>query len=500
MNNTDETLKILKASQADGKDMSLLKTTGNFNTTLGLVWYDLEPAAKMLYPVITPLRNMIPRVPGDGGTATNWKGITAINAGNLSAGVSEGQRNAAITTTTANYVATYKGLGFEDYVTWEADYATKNFDDVKALSALGLLRSLMIAEEKCILWGNASLLLTKTPTPTGTITTTGGALAAGSTYDIYCVALTAEGYFNASVTAGIPQSVSRTNVDGTTDTYNGGAAPTSDVYKAAVAASPSTSAAKVACTVTAVKGAAAYAWFCGLTAQSPSAVKLTAITTVNTYTYTGLETQGTQLIGSISASDLSCNTLLFDGLLTQICTAASGAYYKSLDGAALTTNSAGGITEIDTALQSFWDNYRLSPDIMLVSAQELTNINNKVIAAGGAPLVRFTIDSGNGGTPNLTAGAVVGNYLNKYTMNGGSLVKIMLHPNIPTGMIIFYSTSIPYPLSNVSNILQIKTRREYHQIEWPLKTRKYEYGVYVDELLQNYFLPAFGVITNILNG
>jgi hypothetical protein len=52
-------------------------------------------------------------------------------------------------------------------------------------------------------------------------------------------------------------------------------------------------------------------------------------------------------------------------------------------------------------------------------------------------------------------------------------------------------------LSGVGNILQIKSRREYYQIEWPLRTRRYEYGVYADELLQNYFPPAFGVLKNI---
>ena len=45
-----------------------------------------------------------------------------------------------------------------------------------------------------------------------------------------------------------------------------------------------------------------------------------------------------------------------------------------------------------------------------------------------------------------------------------------------------------------------RTRREYHQIEWPLRSRKYEYGVYVDEVLQHFFPPALGVISNITAG
>ena len=38
--------------------------------------------------------------------------------------------------------------------------------------------------------------------------------------------------------------------------------------------------------------------------------------------------------------------------------------------------------------------------------------------------------------------------------------------------------------------MQIRTRQDYYQIEWPLRTRKYEYGVYADEVLQHYFPPS----------
>ena len=71
---------------------------------------------------------------------------------------------------------------------------------------------------------------------------------------------------------------------------------------------------------------------------------------------------------------------------------------------------------------------------------------------------------------------------------------------MPAGMMIFYSDSIPYPLSNVGSVLVKKLRRDYYQIEWPLKSRKYEYGVYFDGVLQCYFPPAFGMIHNIAAG
>ena len=37
-------------------------------------------------------------------------------------------------------------------------------------------------------------------------------------------------------------------------------------------------------------------------------------------------------------------------------------------------------------------------------------------------------------------------------------------------------------------------------MEWPLRSRRYEYGVYTDQVLQVYFPPANAVLTNIARG
>ena len=83
----------------------------------------------------------------------------------------------------------------------------------------------------------------------------------------------------------------------------------------------------------------------------------------------------------------------------------------------------------------------------------------------------------------------------------GQEVPVQVHPDLPPGTILFETIlNLPYKLSGVDNVVQVRTRQEYYQITWPLQTRKYEFGVYVDEVLQNYFPPAFGVITNIADG
>jgi hypothetical protein len=39
--------------------------------------------------------------------------------------------------------------------------------------------------------------------------------------------------------------------------------------------------------------------------------------------------------------------------------------------------------------------------------------------------------------------------------------------------------------------------RDYYQTEWPRRTRAYEYGVYTDQVLQNFFMPGMYVLTNL---
>jgi hypothetical protein len=459
----------------------------SFSQSTGLVNYDLEAYAKLLYPVLTPMRNIIPRVKGNGGTATNWKQITGVNINNMTAGVSEGQRGGAISDAVADKVAAYKGLGLENYITFEADYAAQGFDDARARAVQSLLNATMIQEERIILGGNNSLALGTTGTPTLAAATTGGTLAT-ATLSVICVALAHRAWRDGSVAAGVPTQITRTNMDGTTDVVKGGHANKSTAASVSVTG-PTGS---VTATVAVKNGAAAYAWYWGASGSET----LGAITSINSVKITANAT-GTQLASALAANDQSQDSLLFDGLLTQLWTPGSGAYNVSLPtgaagvGTGFTSDGAGGINELDDALQAFWDNYRLSPDVMWVSGKTLRSASKVAFANGSSPVV---IASMNAGGASLSGGTVLKDYLNKIT---NKLVAFRVHPDLPDGMVVFWSDGVPYPISNVANILQIKTRQEYVQREWPLRTRRYEFGVYADELLQCYFPPAFGVLNNI---
>ena len=152
-NPSNETLRLIKESQsAPISDGALSKSfTQSGSATSGLTYYDLQPGAVTLFPVVTPLRNRVPRVGSGRGVQANWKAITGINITSVNVGVSEGNRGGVIATATQDYMAAFKGLGLEDYVTFEADYAAEGFADLKGLAVQGLLRALMIGEEKVIL-------------------------------------------------------------------------------------------------------------------------------------------------------------------------------------------------------------------------------------------------------------------------------------------------------------------------------------------------------------
>ena len=461
----------------------------------GLTSYPVEIGAKKLFPVITPLRNAIPRVPAYGGIQASWRAITGVNVGGVSAGVSQGNRGGIIATTTQDFVAAYRGLGLEDTVTFEAEYSAEGFDDVKALASHGLLQALMIAEEKMILGGNTSQALGTTPTPTLVALGSGGALQNAS-YKVYCAALAFDGYANATLSGGVPTTITRNNADGSVDIYGGGTARIS----AAATVTPAAGGA-INASVSPVPGAVAYAWFWGTGGAANE--KLGAITTLNSVAITDAAAGAQRADDPGLAQDNSINALAFDGLIAQIARTGSNAYLRALPtgapgaGTPLTGDGAGGIVEIDEALKAFWDDFRLSPTCIFVSAQEHKNITRKILAGNAASAQRFVFSVEQG---MIAGGTMVRSYLNKYSMAGSIEIPIKLHPNMPPGALLFYSETLPYPLSNVANVVQMRTRRDYYQIDWPRRARRYEYGIYCDEVLQNYFPPAFGLLTNIADG
>ena len=469
-------------------------------STQGLVAYDLTGPSKKLYPILTPLRNRIPRVQGFG-TAHNWRAITDIDTSRLSPGIPEGARAQPIGVTVKEYARKFVTIGKEGTVTYEQQSAGQGFEDARATNVLVTMQGAMRDEEQLIVGGNGSLALGTTPTPTLSAAGSGSSLT-NVAHTVRVVALAHPAWLRSRVANGwgVPMTMTHTDpVTGATTNYGGGSAKIS----AAATVTP-TAGQNITATVAVVRGAVAYAWFIG-TADGATC-KLAAITTVNQAVLTAVG--GSLTAGSgygVTAADFtgnntdnSANALTYDGAIVLAADPNSGAYYKALAAATgLTGDGASGIVEFDECLQSLWDNYRLGPTEILVSGTEVKNATKKAIAGGAAPLYRFVMDRTGTGNPEqmaFSAGALIGSYLNKWT---GQLIPVRVHPDMPAGSILFWTDALPYPLSDTPNVFEMCVRRDYYDIEWPARTRRYEHGVYAEEVLCNYATFAHGLIQNV---
>ena len=507
MSMTADTIQQLK-DQLNSKSFDPGALAKAITQSTGLVAIDLEAPSKKLFPVLSPLRNKLGRFQdGKGGTAVQWRGVLAQSpsAGSAPAAyqvsVVEGQRNAAYNLATANYQGTYKAIGIEQSVTFEADYAGQTFEDMKGLAVITNLQSLMVKEEILLLGGNNTIALGQTPTlATFSTATTGGAITTGATLYVACVYLSYEGLQSSTVSSGVVTKFTATGADGLQFSSGFGGALISATANSTVGSSTSTN--TLTTTVPTKAGVAGYAWFWGATYAGATLGAITSLNSMTMTTNTGSGTQTQAQYAAANGTDGSANPNSFDGFLSlgwglgqQVGNSASVAYQRAFTaGQTLTSDGGGGIVEIDQMLKDRWDNYRLGFDTLWVSSQEAQSITKLIVANGGAPLVRFVGELDGQGRNAIGGGTFVNSYLNKFT---GEMMKIVVHPYLQAGCILATADKLPYPVNNVNQVNQVRLRRDYYEIDWPITTRSYPYGLYSDEFLQNYFQAAIGIIWNI---
>lgn len=512
------------------KRLGPLAKADTISQATNLLWYDLRPIVQMLYPYreLIPRISRLPRVAADGGNSFHWKRITGVNVNGASSGVSEGNRGARIAVAEQDQLAAYKTLGFESSVTFEARLGARNLSpESLGISVQSALRSLMIDEEKILINGDAGLPLGVTPTPTlaaGAVTGLTGTFGTATVY-VIAVALTGMGilgytpYNSVTNLGGVQGLITKVNADGSSDTFGGGSAQPS--AEASVATSGTN---VVTATVTAVSGAFAYAWYVG---TSSGTEVLAGLTPTNQAIFTKAPAATAQPVGNLkvgaSYADNSTNTLIQDGVLTQVFGQISGpapgtimstnpilpsvvttgdTITLSASGSIIYTMASGnkGLTlngsnfaEIDVILRAAYDQYKIGFDRILISAADVLDSFGAMLGTASTNNAFRLLFDADAETGRIVAGRRVTSYLNKFFNN---TLDVEVHPYIPPGCILFWSDRSPYELSGVANLIEAKVRQDYYQIQWPWRSRRYEYGVYVDEVFPIYFTPAFAAIIN----
>lgn len=428
----------------------------------GLTAIDLEPAAKTMVPALTPLRNLVPRVNNSrGGTQAQFRVILKLNPTLVRPGVSEGARANQVSTSVANRSIPFATLGLGDSITFQAEWAGRNFEDVKARAVERLLKSVMIEEEKVLVGGRGSSALSAPAAPTVTSASTGGSITAG-TYAVTATALTMYGYNNAlnAFPAG------STPPTGSPALGVGETVASTGTNTSALAGSTNV----ISATVPSVEAAFGYAWYINN--------KLEAITTINSVSLTSLFGTG----GSAPAGDTSLDSLVYDGAVTQL-VAANSAYSKALATGTAGTGTPVMLSDIDAMLQSIWNTGRGNPDVLFVNVQESVRITNQVLASSGAPTL-FVAQDADGRDKGMIAGGYrVSHYINKAT---GRPVPIVTHPYMPQGTLFALSLELPFPVADLSNPVEFEARQEYLQLDYPVTQPTRNFDVIVDGALKVY--------------
>lgn len=414
----------------------------DWSVSVGFQQYNLEAPAKMMFPQLTPIRNVTPRDSGSGKQA-EYKAVTGINTANLTGWVAEKTAASVITTATSDIIAVYKSMGLADTVSFEAQWSGRTFMDVKALAVMNLLRATMIAEENNILFGQNTVAAANQQAPGAvgnaaapTAADSGGTTSNFATATYYVFQTDITGMGESLPSTGTSVSMTSTHVMLVTPVATAG----QPVY--------------------------GYNFYVGTTSTASASKKVVAANvqggfpTGATLNGAGWATNGAPLTliqiptgAAPPAADGSADVRAYNGLITQTY-GGVGAQLQALNGT-LTTAA------LDTQFQNMWNNSRADPDAVYCNSQESVKISNLTFGAG-APY--FVVPEG--GQNAGVAGFRAAKLINKPT---GTEVPIRVHPTIPQGFMFFLSSKMPpwYVPSEIPNVFDLSLVQDYVEIDYP---------------------------------
>lgn len=440
----EETRALLAKSVLEGMKSGSLRKTIDIAT--GLMGINLDAPAKQLVPLLSPFRQSIPRTVRAGSDASQWKAITKLSAPRLSSAARTAGRQQ--THTVVSKSAAYKVMALGDDVSRESVAASEGFDPALAKATANCLLNYSKLEEIQILGGNTTAAIGVPAAPTVLGVATGGTIGAGTyTIRIFALALPAanrctvgrtqdwdgtEAKINAYAITASPNTIA-----GLTDT-DGVEAGSAESTTAALTGS--TNSIRVAWTPT--TGAAAYAVSVGL-ATGITNGSFQVIVTQSKITLTSYIALGTNVPGATTAT--SQDTLSYDGIITQLLAAGSGAYVKAVTDVLTADPAKGEIAQLADAMQSIYDNAKIGRLRILAGGQEVRTLTAKGVKMSAMQI--FVSPSDPGAKSAVVFGAHVGEMINPIT---GDRCPVEALPWLPGGTIILLPMEIPYPDANAS--------------------------------------------------
>jgi hypothetical protein len=467
------------------------------NVALSLYGIPLQVPAKMLYTVISPWRNKLPRSVV-GGVNFSYRKITGINTKHVWGSVPEATPNVTGRNTRIAYNAepltsvNFKTLEMESILTREAlfggsssitpgqDFAPMEF------MTLSLLQSTFMAEEYMHLFGNVTTLgkvsgVTEVGV-TQSATATGG-LTPATNYYVYITPLTGQGLYGGSATGDGTQA--KGQVAALDSTGEG----TGDEFVIATEGGGGAGDTTIKATWTDIPGAVAYNCYIGATTGIANA-KYAGTTYYNTFEFS--VAPGSLAASRPNGASTTANAYDWDGFIAQLGASALGGqpcYYKALNNASLTGDSTTGVQELDDANLFLFDQYKTGVDEWWVNPLQKRSCD-KIILGSTSPYYRLDATAGD---QNITGGLAAGSMMNRFT---GQKQPIIVHPNLPPGMMIGMNHQLGayYPNANVGENVEVKLSWDYAKTEFAMDRRAIQPGIDMAGALVTYAPFAHAII------
>ena len=481
---TEDTLALIAKAQ----------TTGITSST-GVQSYDLAGIVSLI-PVVHPLRDVLPRVASnEGNKIAIWRAFLNLTSSQPSPLPGLDYAGNEVLVQEQDFQSPYANIAYAGFVTQDALDLAKGLTDPYADQTLQTLNNYLIGEDR-VLMGAQNYALAQPGTITKSTATTGGSIAASTTVYIGVAARTGYGYYYGGNSQGT--STSQATGSGTsTNTVTG--------------------------TIAAVKGATAYDWFQSAngttwyyyTTTTTGTVTMTSVISANNAlpsstvcpdlyttvpTYNGSADNGSAvstapngLIASLTGDYSSAGVWSTPGTQT-----SNPAVFLDGGGSALTL-SGGSIAQVESLFAGVWNQVKTSPTAIMVNAIDAQNIANLILGSTSATTFLNTDASGR---VSAVAGGRVGEVVN--TPAGGVTVPIEVHTSLPPGTIIARTDRVPFPSSNISSTIQVRTLRDTSQFDYGINRTsgsgggpRKEFEIKSIEALVNYAPVAMASITNV---
>lgn len=518
--------EIISSLQEQLARVELQKTSPTSDWQIGnptqLYPYDLEAGAKILAPVLTPLRNRIPRGKGHGNahefrvingfTGTGTGGLGLINPGISestsntfgpgSLGLARGPKMQI-----SGYSVTVPYLSFSmsTDVSYQQQFAGVGFDDTRQLASNGLLWSSMLAEEHMLLGSR------------GTKSGFAGALAGPSFTATPRVAnATVAGYTTGPGEVGSSATIVTLYIAVTTVAHWGESVPT----VVTVGSSAAVSGDVIDLNITDVPGALGYRVYIGTSnaqgagsgtqagstvytglfpasVSGPSAAPgLVAVQpglksgklTVN---FTGAGTAGVPNTGlNPVTTDSTASVNNYDGILTSV-TGTGAGYVSRLNNTFSGVDGVNVGNTFSAAFSAMWTANKASPDEILGSGVDCKQVSDQLKTQSNST---YEIILNQDDAAGATVGTIVSSIWNPIARK-----KVMLtcHPWLDQGTMPILTWDLNLPNSNIASTFEVINTQDYLGIQWPQIQFLFEESSYWQGTFVNYAPAYSGAIQGI---